>query len=169
MPMTKNSRTFCRRRLLISRSIYLVMLFCAKTVGAQDLIATSNSFDYFRCSHMLQEPDIIGAFDGVKLAVEMYNDQPNVDVRMQMPDPTICYVGVGKEGSFFAGIPFFRFYISEEHFQCSINGNCTGDLRGYDAGLILGSNGIQFSVNTDRSDDYIYLCFKDGKMNLDRC
>jgi hypothetical protein len=169
MPLTKTSRTFGRRRLLISGSIYLAISFFANAVSAQDLIATSDSFDYFLCSHMLQEPDIVGAFDGVKLAIEMYNDQPNVDVKMQLPDPTLCYVGVGKEGGLFAGIPFFRFYTSEEHFQCSIKGNCTGDLRGYDAGLTLGSNGIQFSVNTDRSDDYIYLCFKDGKMNLDRC
>jgi hypothetical protein len=60
------------------------MSFCAQTVSAQDLIATRDSFDYFRCSHMLQEPDIVGAFDGVKLAIEMYNDQPNVDVKMQL-------------------------------------------------------------------------------------
>lgn len=141
----------------------------AENVQAQQLVATNESFDYFKCSDMLQQPDIDGAYDGVKMAIEIYNDQANIDLTMPLPDPSVCYVSVGREGSLFAGIPFFHFYISDEHFQCSINGNCSGDLRGYDASLTIGSNGIQFSVNTDKFDDSVFICVKDGEMKLNRC
>ena len=110
-----------------------------------------------------------GFHSRAQAAIEVYNSQDAVDVRMEDPRIDQCYLAVGRRGTLFDGIEFVNFYTSAEHFQCSVKGNCVGDLAGYDASMAAVNNGLQFTANTYRSDDLVNLCFRSGQLSGGKC
>ena len=148
--------------------------FCATIwstdqVFAQTARLSSESFDYFSCSEMMKPEEVEGFFFGVNAAIKVYNEQNNVDVKMVLPSKEQCYVSVGRPGTLFGGVPFVNFYTTYPHFECSVRGDCVGDLAGYQATVNFKKNSAQFTANTYKVDDMVMLCFEGGRMNSGPC
>lgn len=153
----------------LKRALYICFALYGSQVVAQPITTFSENFDYYYCGQKFEQEDIKGFYNGIKAAVEVYNSQDDVDVKMEMPNIHQCYVAVGRKGTLFGGVPFVKFYTSTAHFQCSVDGNCVGDLAGYDASMAAINNGLQFTANTYRVDDLVNLCFRNGELRGGRC
>jgi hypothetical protein len=154
-------------------SLHIALLGSFLTFGtqlkAQEAVAATDSFEYYICDQKLPPTDIKGIFNAITIATEVYNNQSSVDVKMAEPDIGQCYIQLGLAGSMFAGASSVTFFTSSSHFRCSLDGNCVGDLAGYDASALPTKNGIQLVANTNRVDDIVYLCFRNGDFDTGRC
>lgn len=133
------------------------------------LLMSSDTFDYFSCPSLLDQDIIEISFGGVSRAVKEYNSQSNVDVKMQAPDLNHCSVQIGRPGTLFDGWITFVFFVSRDHFECSVRGDCYGDLAGYQAEVMKIRGGYQFVANTNRTEDMVFLCAKGGDVRLGPC
>jgi hypothetical protein len=153
-----------------SFGIFLTLLSgLGSGASAQTAIVSSESFDYFRCSELMQDEEIEGFFVGVTSAVELYNSQSAVDVKMEMPKKEECYISVGRPGSMFEGVPFLNYYTSYSHLECSARGDCSGNLAGYQAGAVVKRGGAEITANTNKYDDAVVLCFGGGDISSGHC
>ena len=147
--------------------IYVAM--SAPQSHAQSIAASGDSFDYYHCNKKLPEQDVNGIYNAVRIAVKSYNSKPSVDVKMPEPNIHECYIQIGKNGSLFSGASSVEFFTSTQHFRCSVAGNCSGDLAGYDASAMAMPNGIQLHADTGRWEDSVYLCVRNGEISGERC
>lgn len=157
-------------KFLISIACLLTAISILPTAAtAQSAEVSTYSRDYYRCSEALKNP-IDTIFANIKMAIEIYNQQPNVDMKMQLPDPTVCYLEIWNETTRYAGTSIFIFYPSEEYFICAINDNCVGDLQGYEASMTLLGEVHEIAANAGGRDDSVYICGDgQGNTSLNRC
>lgn len=153
------------------KSLLLTSLVIASSqTAAQEFIASSDSFNYARCTDNFAREQIQSIFGVVDKLVELYNGQSDVDVRMEKPVSAECYMSVGKEGSMLAGVQSISYYPDSDLFRCSVAGSCIGNRAGYDAtGTLMGGGRMQFSINTNRTEDMVLACLSKEGITLGRC
>lgn len=137
--------------------------------ASQVLLMSSDYFDYYSCPSMLDQTIVDTAFKGVSLAVTRYNSQISVDVKMQAPTLNHCAVQIGRTGTLFDSQAAVIFFVSDDHFECSVRGDCYGDLSGYQAEFSIVRDRFQFIANTGRFDDAVFLCASDDEVRSGRC
>ena len=154
----------------LKRFAAVLLLSLVPMVGAtQEIVASTDSFDYGRCEDTVGATAAQNVYDAIMQLIEVYNSQPNVDVRMSDPSLSQCYYQFGKAGTFFAGSQTIKFYIDQSHFRCSIAGNCQGDRAGYQAAAMLIGEKLQLTVNTNRAEDMVQACLSSTGFNEGRC
>lgn len=160
------------KRIKLTAVLIAIALAMVSTNGSsQEAVASSESFDYYRCETFIQQPQIEFFYGLIESLVKTYNRQSNVDVTMDQPSISQCFISQGKRGSIVAGIASINFYIDSDHFRCSVNGNCTGDRAGYQAsGTMMSDDKIQLTINTNKFGDAIQRCMaRDGSSSVGRC
>ena len=135
---------------------------------------SSKSFDYTPCSDwpIFEDPQEIQNFHVTLVQlIDMYNRQPDVDMKMRYPNPDLCTVSVGRTGTLLAGVTSAEMWVSKDHFNCAVlTENCQGDLVGYDASMIFyPGNRRQLNINTYRFEDALFFCYGPKGLESGRC
>lgn len=137
------------------------------TAAAQTPVYENSDFQYFNCSQLssnMSEATVDYHYTMIMRLVGTYNEQTS-GVSMSSPERSLCFVSFGKSGSLVAGTITVNFYVSENHFRCSVNGSCIGDLEGYQAGVTLMRAGVQYVVNTREYSDAVAFCSRNSGEN----
>lgn len=147
----------------------LLLLVVPMSSFAQAIVASTDSANYTRCVDTIGSRSAERVHSYMTIMIESYNLDRNDGVRMSNPVVDECYVSTSKPGSLMAGLRTIQFYTDGAHFQCSIAGNCSGELAGYQAHAMILNDELMFTANTGRANNMVQACLSSSGFNEGRC
>lgn len=149
----------------------VLLVFATSKSTAREPVAIDGALNYYRCIDLFSQESIQSVLESLNKLIDRYNEQFNVDVRMQKPSQTQCYYIIGQPDTIMSKIQSVRYYIDSEHFQCELNGACVGNRKGYIAGgSVRGEDMmIELKANAGARDDLVRGCLSSAGLSRGPC
>lgn len=150
-------KTNMRKLSVITLALGIVLAPSVSPGQSGEPVASTNSFNYYNCSDVASQRFIETSIKIISRMATLHDKQSSTEVKMPIPKNQYCFVGK-KPGDKSFSTSSMNFYVSRDHFLCSIHERCKGILSGYMARVIPVNGNLQYVVNTREVKDPVVFC-----------